>query len=216
MLKRIYVWEFPVRLTHWVNVLSIVVLSFTGYYVGAPFIHALEPQSFTMGWMRFIHFTAAYLFTISFLVRIYWMFMGNKHASWRVFNPFSSEKMKDLVDISKFYLLLSKEPPAALMKPGHTACATYVYLGLFVLFVAQILTGFALYSMSHHGFLWTILGGWVLALAHEQTLRLYHHIIMWLMISFAIIHVYIGWFVDRTERSGLMSSIFSGYKVEEK
>jgi Ni/Fe-hydrogenase 1 B-type cytochrome subunit len=70
--------------------------------------------------------------------------------------------------------------------------------------------------MSHVGFLWTILGGWVLALAHEQTLRLWHHIIMWLMIVFAIIHVYIGWFVDRTERSGLMSSIFSGYKVEEK
>ncbi|MFA5354256.1 MAG: Ni/Fe-hydrogenase, b-type cytochrome subunit, partial [Thermodesulfovibrionales bacterium] len=195
MLKRVYVWEFPVRLTHWVNVLSIVALSFTGYYVGAPFIHALEAKTYLMGWMRLIHFTAAYLFTISFLVRIYWMFGGNRHASWRVFNPFSSEKLNDLVDISKFYLLLTKEPPAALMKPGHTACATYVYLGLFVLFIAQILTGFALYSMSHVGFLWTILGGWVLALAHEQTLRLWHHIIMWLMIVFAIVHVYIGWFV---------------------
>ncbi len=196
--------------------LSIVALAFTGYYVGAPFINALHAQDFTMGWMRFIHFTAAYLFTISFLVRIYWMFRGNSYASWRIFNPFSGAKLKELGAISKFYLLLSKEPPAALLKPGHTACATYVYLGLFVLFVAQILSGFALYSMSHHGFLWTILGGWVLALFHEQTLRLWHHIIMWLVIVFSILHVYIGWFVDRVERSGMMSSIFSGYKVVEK
>lgn len=35
---RIYVWEIPVRLTHWVNALSIVMLSFTGYYIARPYL----------------------------------------------------------------------------------------------------------------------------------------------------------------------------------
>ena len=40
MLKRVYVWELPVRLTHWLNFLTIIVLCFTGYYISRPFIDA--------------------------------------------------------------------------------------------------------------------------------------------------------------------------------
>ena len=32
----IYVWEVPVRVTHWLIVLSIVVLGATGLYIHAP------------------------------------------------------------------------------------------------------------------------------------------------------------------------------------
>ncbi|MDI6728564.1 MAG: cytochrome b/b6 domain-containing protein, partial [Thermodesulfovibrionales bacterium] len=65
MLKRVYVWEFPVRLTHWINVLGIASLSITGYYIGNPFVHAVSTDQYIMGWMRFIHFVAAYLFAVS-------------------------------------------------------------------------------------------------------------------------------------------------------
>ncbi|HDY70958.1 MAG TPA: Ni/Fe-hydrogenase, b-type cytochrome subunit, partial [Nitrospirae bacterium] len=34
--KRVYAWEFPVRLTHWINVLCIIALSITGFYIGNP------------------------------------------------------------------------------------------------------------------------------------------------------------------------------------
>ena len=213
MLKRVYVWEFPVRLTHWLNVLSIVTLSITGYYIGNPFIHAVYSEQYIMGWIRFIHFVAAYLFAVSFLIRIYWLIAGNEYANWRVFNPFSTGKFRELIEITKFYLFLKKEPPKI---KGHTAFATYMYLGLFILFIAQILTGFALYSQSHIGFFWKLMGGWMLSLFSVQTLRLYHHLIMWLIIAFAISHVYIGWFLDRQEKSGVMSSIFTGYKTVEE
>jgi Ni,Fe-hydrogenase I cytochrome b subunit len=33
----VYVWEWPVRLFHWVNFLSIMVLAATGYLIGNPF-----------------------------------------------------------------------------------------------------------------------------------------------------------------------------------
>lgn len=213
MLKRVYVWEFPVRLTHWINVFSIVSLSFTGYYIGNPFIHAVSSDQYIMGWMRFIHFVSAYLFTVSLFVRIYWGIVGNEYANLKVFNPFGKGKFKELIEITKFYLFLKKEPPKAV---GHTACATYVYLGLFFLFIVEIITGFALYSQSHIGFLWKLLGGWALSIFGSQTLRLTHHLIMWLIIAFSIAHVYIGWFLDRKEKVGVMSSIFSGYKTVEE
>ena len=35
-LQRVYVWELPVRLYHWVNALCVVILCVTGYVVGRP------------------------------------------------------------------------------------------------------------------------------------------------------------------------------------
>src|SRR5580658_6220928 len=34
----LYVWQYPLRLFHWGMVLSLAVLSFTGYYLHDPFI----------------------------------------------------------------------------------------------------------------------------------------------------------------------------------
>ena len=72
---KIYTMEFPVRLTHWLNVLSILVLSITGFYIGNPFIHSIN-ENYIMGWMRFIHFVAAYIFTMAISLRLYWLFVG--------------------------------------------------------------------------------------------------------------------------------------------
>lgn len=211
MLKRIYVWELPVRLTHWINVISIVLLSFTGFYIGRPFIHAIHTSQYYVGWMRFIHLTIGYVFLISCLVRLYWSFAGNQYASWRVYNPFSIKKVKELVGITKFYLLIDEEHQPVV---GHSACATYVYGGLFVLYIIEFLSGFALTSQSYpHSVLWTVLGGWVLLIFDAQTVRLYHHFVMWLMIAFAILHIYISVFLESKERSGMLTSIFSGYKT---
>ena len=34
--RRVYVWEFPVRLYHWVNALCVLALIGTGYAIGKP------------------------------------------------------------------------------------------------------------------------------------------------------------------------------------
>jgi Ni/Fe-hydrogenase 1 B-type cytochrome subunit len=215
MSKSIYIWEFPVRLTHWLNVLSIITLAFTGFYIGAPFIHAVTEDELIMSTMRFIHFVAAYVFSVSVLVRIYWWFAGNKYAKYDQFVPTTDERVKNAVDTGLFYAFLKKEIPHA---PGHTGLAGIAYTFLFFLFIVEILTGFALYSMAHGGgALWTLLGGWTLAIFTAGTIRLFHHVIMWLIVIFVIAHVYISWHNDLFEKNGLMSSIFSGYKhMEDK
>ncbi|WP_318258418.1 cytochrome b/b6 domain-containing protein [Geobacter anodireducens] len=83
-----YVWEVPVRVTHWVNMLAIVVLSVTGIYIGSPKTMGLSASDYVMGWVRVIHFTAGYTFATSVASRIWWAFAGNRHAGWREFVPF--------------------------------------------------------------------------------------------------------------------------------
>ena len=61
-LRRVYVWELPVRFYHWLNALVIIALIATGFYIANPL--ALQSQheatgQFTMGWIRYIHFAAA-------------------------------------------------------------------------------------------------------------------------------------------------------------
>lgn len=206
---RVYAWEFPVRFTHWVNVVSIITLSITGYYIGNPFIHAISSKQYIMGWIRLIHFIAGYVFLMSVIIRVYWAFMGNRYARYKTWFPFTSRRFNDLVDALKFYLFISKKPPYAV---GHTALAGFMYFIIFLLFIFQIILGFAMYSVNHSGVIWSLLGGWLTGVIHLQTIRLLHHIIMYGILAFAILHIYIGWYADSKERNGLMGSIFSGYK----
>lgn len=206
---RVYAWEFPVRFTHWMNVLSIITLSITGYYIGNPFIHAISSKQYIMGWIRLIHFTAGYIFLMSVIIRIYWAFMGNRYAGYRSWFPFTSRRFNDLIDALRFYLFISKKPPYAV---GHTALAGFIYFIIFLFFIFQITSGFAMYSVNHSGLIWSVLGGWLTGLMHLQTIRLLHHITMYVILSFALLHVYIAWYADLKERNGLMGSIFSGYK----
>jgi Ni/Fe-hydrogenase 1 B-type cytochrome subunit len=210
MLEIRYVWEWPVRISHWINALSIVVLSVTGIYIGAPFLVASEASSaYVMGWTRFIHYVFAYLFSISLLVRLIWFFAGNRHASWRAFVPWSNKEGRGhLISTFKYYTFLERKVPEAV---GHNALAAVAYTGVFALFLLQIATGFALYGQfAPGGVIDTVFGS--LLLFGPQALRLVHHLVMWLLIGFAIHHVYSSWLMDIKEKNGTLSSIFSGYK----
>jgi Ni/Fe-hydrogenase 1 B-type cytochrome subunit len=206
---RIYAWEFPVRLAHWINFLCILTLSVTGFYIGRPFIHAVSSEQYIMGWIRFIHFVAAYAFLMSIIIRLYWSLVGNRYASIMQWLPLTGEKISDLVDDIKCYLFLDTKSTC---KVGHTSLGALTYLILYILFLFQIFSGFAMYSVTHTGALWTMLGGWLLSIMSLQTIRLFHHLFMYVVIAFAIIHIYMSWINDLRDKNGLMSSIFSGYK----
>ena len=138
-----YVWEIPVRVTHWINVLCIITLCFTGLYIGSPKTLALNPSQYIMGWTRFLHFVAGYTFTVSVLARIYWAFVGNEYSRWRVFIPWlTSEGRRRMWEVSRWYVFLSRRLPADV---GLNAMAATIYLIVFLLYLFMIVTGFALY-----------------------------------------------------------------------
>jgi Ni/Fe-hydrogenase 1 B-type cytochrome subunit len=207
----LYVWDLPVRITHWVNVFSIVILSVTGFYIADPFITTEGPATtqYIMGTVRLIHYITAFIFTISVLFRIYWAFAGNKYARWSQFLPASHRRWRDLVRMVRYYTFTRRDPPPEI---GHNPLAGITYIGLYVLFGLQIVTGFALYSLPYHDG-WLKVGfGWIVIQFGAQPVRLLHYLIMFLIIAFTIHHVYSSVLIDIEEQSGLVSSIITGRK----
>lgn len=206
VLERVYVWEAPVRLTHWVTALAILILSATGFYIGNPI---LGGSVYLMAWVRGVHRITAYILVASLAFRVYWAFAGNAWASWRALFPYlTREGRREMVETFLYYTFLRRRPPGTV---GHNPLAGIAYSAVVALMGLGILTGFALQSFGAGG--WRALAfGWVFSLAGAQTIRLVHHMIMWMLLGFAVHHVYSSLLMDAEERNGLMTSIFSGYK----
>ena len=212
--EKVYVWEFPVRFTHWINALCLLTLSVTGFYIASPFIYAQSSTEYIMGWMRFVHFVSAYTFLMSIIIRLYWSRAGNKYACICSWVPLSGKKIGDLLEDLKVYLLISKRAKSHV---GHSALGGLTYLFMLGVFIFEIVSGFALYSVNHTGAIWTLLGGWLTGIMYLQTIRLWHHLFMYVIIAFTLVHVYISQFCETLEETGLITSIFTGYKfIPEK
>jgi Ni/Fe-hydrogenase 1 B-type cytochrome subunit len=210
MLEIHYVWEWPVRITHWTNFICLVMLAVTGINIGSPFIEPSPDTPYIMGWVRILHFSFGYLFALSVLSRLLWLFLGNSHSCWRAFLPlFTGKGRRSAARAFNYYAFFSSKLPYG---SGHNGLAATVYLGVFLLFLLAIVSGLSLYGQYAPGGFWHTLTSPVLTLINNQQLRLIHHGILWLLIAFTIIHVYLSVLLDRKMRNGLMSSIFSGYK----
>jgi len=209
--RTIKVWDLGVRLTHWTNVICIGVLSVTGYYISSPFITTQGSASahFYMGWVRYIHFLFAFVFTASVLFRVYWFFAGNRWASWRDWLPATRSRVTRLLQQLKYYFFLRSKPPAEV---GHNGLAGAAYAALYLFFAVQIVTGFALYSQGFEDGFWVTAFGWLLTLFGAPGLRLVHMLVMFVILAFVIHHVYSAILIDTEERSGVVSSIFTGTK----
>jgi len=206
---RIYVWELPVRVSHWFIFLSVVVLSFTGYYMHNPFIVARSRTAYVMGTMRFIHLLAAAVFISAFLLRFYWFFVGNEWSNWHAFVPIHREQWRGMGWMVAYYSFLRKNLAHHV---GHNALAAVTYMLMFTLMFVEILTGLALYSYTVSSRVLTFLIGWLPRWIDISDLRLTHFLIMFAFFVFVIHHVYSAQLVSWEERNGLIESIFTGYK----
>ena len=209
--RRVYVWELPVRITHWVNAVCITVLFLTGLYIATPiFSSSGEPANhFLMGRIRQVHFAAGMIFAVSFLLRTYWFFRGNRYSRsgfplfWRPswWREFFGEALE--------YLKLQPGRPSL----GYNALQGSAYTLMFVLGGFEICTGLALYSETNPGGLLDHLFGWVIPLlgGSFQT-RMYHHLVAWAFPILAVVHIYIVSYLTVVSGTGLVSSIFGGFK----
>ena len=209
-MRTLRVWDLPVRISHWVVVLSIVILSVTGYYIANPFLVTHGPTGFVMGTMRFVHIAAAFVFTVAVLFRLYWAFAGNHWARWREFVPIGKRRLGLLRQQGQYYFFLRRTPPPQV---GHNPLAGVTYTVIYFLFLVQILTGFALYSIPMGQGFWQGAFGWMVLMFGATTLRLVHFLVMFTFIAFTVHHVYSAVLIDIEEQSGLVSSIVTGNKT---
>jgi Ni/Fe-hydrogenase 1 B-type cytochrome subunit len=204
-------WSTAYILDHWVRVISIAVLIFTGVYIHTPFI-AGGPDSTIMATTRFFHFIAAYALILGLIVRVYMAFKSTFDADWRDFSVF--ENLKNVPDVLGYYLFF-KGSHKDYRRYNPLQALAYLFTGLVIVFAA--LTGAAVYRGNLFGifacpdrFRWvsTMLGG-------ESYTRIWHILAMWYFIVFVLIHVYLAISITLVNKDRTLTSIFTGYKLKK-
>ena len=206
----VYVWQYPLRLVHWGLVISIGALAFTGYYIHDPFIVGQANRPFLMGWFRFFHEAFAMVFIALFLTRLYLFFQGNRWERWREYVPLRRSQFREMLEMVKFYLFIRPKPVS---KIGHNALAALSYLSVYGLVAVEIVTGLAMYQWVRHSAVLGFFVDWIPRAISMPNIRLIHFFLMFVFISFGILHVHLSMLVSREEKRGLMDSIFIGYKI---
>jgi Ni/Fe-hydrogenase 1 B-type cytochrome subunit len=138
------------------------------------------------------------------------MFLGNCYSTWDKFIPVERRRLRGLWDSLRYYMFQLRQPPGFV---GHNPLAGLTYALVFALFFVMITTGLALYTVSApaespfriFSFLLPLWGG-------AQTARFVHHVVMWLLLGFAVHHVYSSVLMSQVEARGTVESMASGYK----
>jgi Ni/Fe-hydrogenase 1 B-type cytochrome subunit len=214
-----YVYEAPVRLWHWINAACILVLAVTGYLIGSPLPSQPGEASahFLMGYIRFAHFSAGYVFAIGILGRAYWALVGNHHARELFSVPvFSKAYWTDFLSWLRYYLFIGPTPAPTF---GHNPLSRFAMFFVFLLSsLFMVLTGFALYGEGSQMGSWQErMFGWVLPLlGQSQQVHTLHHLGMWVIVVFIILHVYAAVREEINGRLSLIGGMISGYKTFKK
>lgn len=212
----VYVYEAPVRLWHWVNVLAILTLCVTGYLIGSPLPSVTGEASdhYMMGYIRFAHFAAAYVFAIGFVGRIYWALVGNHHARQIFYLPvWSGRWWSEVWHEIRWYAFIARKPKKYI---GHNPLAQVFMVLMFTLMsIFMICTGGALYSegAGHDSWVYALFG-WVFSIwPNSQDVHTWHHLGMWVIITFVIMHVYAAIREDIMSRQSMVSTMISGERM---
>jgi len=207
----VYLWHWPIRAMHWTAAAAIVVLIVTGFYIGRPYfmppVGTADP--FLMGWMRLAHFLAAGVLVATAVVRIYWLFAGNRYERWSALLPVTRRSLRGMVEMARYYLLLpGARHPRYL---GHNPLQQVAYTGVYALAAIQVVTGFALYGLANPGGPFHQASFWVAWFPNGiRGVRFLHHVLTWAFLVFIPLHVYLSLRADVVDREGTASSIVSG------
>ncbi len=215
-LKSIYIYEAPVRLWHWVMVIAVTVLIVTGLLISypPPSVSGEASEHFLFGYIRFAHFASGYTLAVSWLLRIYWAFVGNDYARQLFLVPIFNKIwwQEFMYDVKSYAFMHVRE----IKYSGHNpmAQAAMAFMLVPVSFFMMI-TGFALYSEGAGKGTWSdMLFGWVIPLfGQSQNVHTWHHLGMWLMVTFFIVHLYMVLRQDVTTRESIVSTMVSGYRT---
>lgn len=209
------VWQLPIRMFHWSFAGSVVVLFATGLYINAPaFTAGGVTDSYLMGWTRWLHIAAAMVFTVAFLWRIVWFWIGNRYARSGFPFVWRARWWRDLFRQVWDYLRFDFGTPHM----GHNALAGLAYT-IFAIGLGwgQIFTGGALLGESNPGGFWDLTCGWVIPLLGSSfRTHMWHHLFAWGFAVFVVLHLYIVLLDDRQYHNGLISSMISGRKFFRK
>lgn len=215
--QAVHVYQPPLIIWHWLNALSIFVLCITGYFIASPLPSLTGEASdhYMMGYIRFAHFASAYIFIVGFVFRIYIYFVGNRHSKEIFLPPVMKKKWwAGVLHEIKWYSFIAKEPRKYV---GHNPLAV---LAMHVILVwgsvFMIFTGLAMYGegAGYSSWQYSLFSSWIIPLfGQSQDVHTWHHMGMWYILCFVIVHVYVAFREDIMSRQSLVSTMISGWRM---
>jgi Ni/Fe-hydrogenase 1 B-type cytochrome subunit len=199
--------------------LAMFMLIGTGFLIGVPppAVGGEAYNTFWFGYIRFLHFSAGYVFAIMFVLRVYWAIVGNKFAREIFIVPFSMLTAKfwsGLIHQTLYYLFVFKESRGY---QGHNPLAAAAMFFMYLLgAVWIILSGFALYGEGAGMASWQFrfFTSWLQPLVGDsQALHTYHRLGMWYLILFSIVHMYMVIREDVFSKETVISTMINGWRV---
>jgi Ni/Fe-hydrogenase 1 B-type cytochrome subunit len=177
--------------SHWINLLCMIGLAFTGFYIHYPFFAGF------MSAARYIHFTLAFILVINLCSRIILAFwvrdanqLGSRKTDVDIKNWLPQEENKhQFMETVKYY---------AFFRNTHVISAKYgslqkiSYLATVPITLYMAWTGFALYTPAHAWPIWPLFGSAVALFGSEMAVRIAHYFGMWVIILFTMVHAYLA------------------------
>ena len=178
----------PFVITHWINLIAMVFLILTGFYIHFPFLAGF------MGVARGAHMFFAFILLLNMIVRVVLAFFVNSAPTggtrilvkdYKTFLP-QKDNRHQLGAWVKYYLFIKKDHPlsAKLGVPQKIS-----YLAIPVLILIMGFTGFCLWiptmDLGPFAAFTQLVGG-------LMVIRIIHYYLMWVFIIFMFIHVYLA------------------------
>jgi Ni/Fe-hydrogenase b-type cytochrome subunit len=210
---RVNVWSASLRLQHWINVALVFTLSCTGYLIMDPFfgpsVRAGTETGFQMGWVRLIHFGAAFVWLVVGATRVVSAFTSRDlHLRWTEWWPLKRKQdFKNLGEVLQHYALIKVESPLFV---AHNPLQHLTYAAVYVACGIQMITGFALFGLYQQTSAFWRLVATPVHWFGIPGIRVFHTMMMFALWAFVIAHVYLAVRADSLERHGGISSMING------
>jgi Ni/Fe-hydrogenase 1 B-type cytochrome subunit len=177
--------------THWVNLLCMIGLAFTGFYIHYPFFAGF------MGGARSIHFVLMFILLINLASRIilaFWVKDANQLGTRKVDIDLKNwlpqpENKHQFWETVKYYTFF-RNTRVISAKYGALQKMAYLATPLLILFMAY--TGFAIYTPAHAWAIWPFFAAGVGFFGGDMGIRLAHYFGMWAIILFTMVHAYLA------------------------
>jgi len=205
------VWDGTVRLCHWVNAVSVVLLLVLGAfrYFGDGLSISERGQALVIDF----HALVGIVFAVSLLLRVIYLFVGPLPAHWRDVVPHGREQWRLLGQTVRYYLTgFRGECPLYF---AHNPLAGIAYTFFFTIALVQVISGASIYLLGE---------GVATAHAHDLSAHSLEESWppLWLVVThmfgavgillFIISHLAALFIHDLREKRGLISSMVSGCK----
>ena len=130
------VWDLPMRLFHWINFSTIILLFCFGMFMLFKKELGISATEAKIN-LKVVHVTVGYVFLANLTFRIIWGFIGSRYSRWRTLLPASGHMNK--VETYR----QSAKAGTPLQYPGHNPlgqiAVVIIYLSLLVMSVTGLI-----------------------------------------------------------------------------